>query len=151
MRTLTPTRPIRAHRGIEPSPRRSQRRVLPLHQKRHHPRLAATEGGARLANNTTQRKRRDSNPHRPIERPRLANACDEPIFASLPKHLSFMPPPGLEPGLQASQARVVIHSTTGTHFFISHISPPGLEPGTQRSKRRMIVHFTTGMYLSSEF
>ena len=62
MRTLTPTRPIRARRGIEPSPRRSQRRVLPLHQKRHHSRLAATQRGARLANHTAEEEGLEPSP-----------------------------------------------------------------------------------------
>ena len=48
-RGQTQTRTHRANWGIEPSPRHSQCRVLPLHQTRHH----------------RQRKRRDSNPHRP--------------------------------------------------------------------------------------
>ncbi|MDB5319274.1 MAG: hypothetical protein JWN40_905 [Phycisphaerales bacterium] len=74
---VTPTRPTvlhRASRGIEPSPRHSQCRVLPLHQTRHRANLLAAPLAERVQH---QRKRRDSNPHRPIKRTRLANACDE--------------------------------------------------------------------------
>src|SRR5258705_4335006 len=71
MLAVTPTRhwssdrsAHRANWGIEPSPRHSQCRVLPLHQDRH--------------SSFSRRKRRESNPHRPCTgRSRLANACDD--------------------------------------------------------------------------
>ena len=76
MRTLTPTRPVHSHTGanwgIEPSPRHSQCRVLPLHQDRHHVIASSGRGGSRTL------------AARFIARPRLANACDKPAFASLP-------------------------------------------------------------------
>ena len=81
-------------------------------------------------------------PSPPMGRPRLADACDKPVFASLPlaearieKRVASsekgngtssdfslldsdfshpMPPPGIEPGFRASHARVVFRSTTGT-------------------------------------
>ena len=117
-------------------------------------RLAATQRGARLANHTAEEAGLEPAP------PHRAAAFSKRVRRTHIRLSSkVMPPPGLEPGLQASQARVVIHSTTGTHssfttssFVIPKaISPPGLEPGTQRSKRRMIVHFTTGMLCSSGF
>lgn len=68
--TLTPTRPASnllqpgADRGIEPSPRHSQCRVLPLHHDRHINFVRSGRGGTRTLTART-------------ERPRLANACDE--------------------------------------------------------------------------
>src|SRR5688500_7327851 len=70
MRTLTPTRPIRLHqtsgRYGESNPRHDVHSIGCCHYTR----------SADLRSKT-KRKRRDSNPHRPTGRPRLANACDE--------------------------------------------------------------------------
>ena len=61
----------RASAGIEPCPRHSQCRVLPLHQTRHpaHTHAAEEEG---------------FEPSGPLGPARLANACDQAVFASLP-------------------------------------------------------------------
>ena len=138
----------RASAGIEPWPRHSQCRVLPLHQTRRLDiRFRAEEEGLE--------------PSPPVKgRPRLANACDKPVFASLPL---------AEARIEKRVARREMGLLLTSHFWIltslipcprqesnldfelrtlawfsvpprgrSSLPSPGFEPGPQRSKRRMI-------------
>ncbi len=149
MRTLTPTRPHvtsseqhRAPRGIEPSPRRSQHRVLPLHQKRRLHTQAEEEG---LEPSPPDRAAAFS---KRVRRNRYS-----PLFQVLPFAFCLLPfafsyAPARNRTWTSSFARSrghPFHHGDST-LVIHHISPPGLEPGTQRSKRRMIIHFNTGMF-----
>lgn len=115
----------RASRGIEPSPRHSQCRVLPLHQTRQH-----TSARSQLASVASvaphvhaglvhpKRKRRDSNPHRQQRRPRLANACDETDIRLSSNHA-----PARNRTWNSSFARSRgLHSTTGTRQASSRYS-----------------------------
>ena len=96
--------PQRANWGIEPSPRHSQCRVLPLHQTRQRnsffsrwacparPTVPRTSGrgGTRTLTATTA-----ATFSKRVRRNRYS-----PLFLN-------MPPPGIEPGFRASHARVV--------------------------------------------
>jgi hypothetical protein len=129
MTTVTPTRPHKTSgRAGESNPRHDIHSVGCC----HYTMLTISE---------TQAEEEGLEPSSLYGRPRLADACDKPIFASLPgekreakiekreedgtarkfsllaTHFSLLPsmsPPGIEPGFRASHARVVFRSTTGT-------------------------------------
>ena len=127
MRTLTPTR----HRLSQSNTQKGASGTRTLATTFTASGAATTPEAPTSTVSCAQRKRRDSNPHRPTGRPRLANACDETDIRLSSNH---MPPPGIEPGLRASHARVVIRSTTGTDSrFIPHSSliPPHIPARTR--------------------
>ncbi len=114
---------------------------------------------------SAKRTRRDSNPHRPNERPRLANACDETdirlsskqcprqesnldfelrTLAWSPFHHRDSKPRMNDEGIRMNQKSIrLIHPSSFPPSSFRNLPPPGFEPGTQRSKRRMIIRFNT--------
>src|SRR5688572_6451063 len=120
MRTLTPTRPrllSHSHTGRlgESNPRHDVHSIGCCHYTRSADFKLFSFG---------QRKRRDSNPHRPTGRPRLANACDETDIRLSSRHSHA---PARNRTWISSFARSRGHPFHhGDASSFAHISPPGL-------------------------